>query len=47
VLTGKAKPAEREEYRGLLAEIPQTMSDEVERVAARLSSSGAISAQKR
>lgn len=46
VLTGKAKPAEREEYRGLLAEIPQTMSDEVERVAARLSSSGAISAQK-
>lgn len=46
VLTGKAKPKERAEYRSLLAKLPQTMSDEVERVAARLSSSPAVG-QKR
>ena len=47
VLTGKAKPAERAEYKRLLAEIPQTMSDEVERAAAQLTASKALVAQKR
>jgi energy-coupling factor transporter ATP-binding protein EcfA2 len=36
VLTGKAKPAERREYDKLREELPQTMSDEVDRVARRL-----------
>ena len=47
VLTGKARPAERDEYQRLLSEIPQTMSDDVERVAARLTSSQALLAHKR
>lgn len=47
VLTGKARPAERDEYKRLLSEIPQTMSDDVERAAARLTSSQALLAQKR
>jgi hypothetical protein len=47
VLTGKVKPEERDEYRRLLSEIPQTMSDDVERAAARLASSQALLAQKR
>jgi hypothetical protein len=42
VLTGKAKPAERSEYKRLLAEVPQTMSDDVERATARLASSQAL-----
>jgi energy-coupling factor transporter ATP-binding protein EcfA2 len=47
VLTGKAKPAERAEYKRLLAEIPQTMSEDVERAAAQLTASHAVHAQKR
>ena len=47
VLTGKAKPGERGEYQRLLAEIPQTMSDDVERAAAQLTASGALPPQKR
>ena len=47
VLTGKAKPAERVEYKRLLAEIPQTMSDDVERAAAKLTASQAAFAHKR
>lgn len=38
VLAGSASRAQQEEYRNLLSEIPQTMSDEVERTAARLAS---------
>lgn len=38
VLAGSATPAQQEEYRHLLSEIPQTMSEEVERTAARLAS---------
>ena len=47
VLTGKAKPAERAEYKRLLSEIPQTMSDDVKRAAAQLTASHALHAQKR
>lgn len=47
VLTGKAKPTERAEYKRLLSEIPQTMFDDVERAAAQLSASQALLAQKR
>ncbi len=47
VLTGKAGPAQRGEYQRLLAEIPQTMSDDVERAAGRLTSSRAPLARKR
>lgn len=47
VLTGKAKPAERAEYKRLLAEIPQTMSDDVDRAAARLAASQVALAHKR
>lgn len=47
VLAGKAKPAERNEYKHLLSEIPQTMSDDVERAAAKLTASQAALAHKR
>jgi predicted ATPase len=46
VLIGKAKAAEREEYKRLLSEVPQTMSDEVNRVSARLSSSPKVSTKR-
>lgn len=39
VLTGKAKPEERRDYKRLREELPETMSDEVDRVARRLESS--------
>lgn len=45
VLTGKAKPAERREYGRLREEFPETMSDEVDRVARRLESSEPASKQ--
>lgn len=39
VLTGKASRAEKAEYKRLLEEVPQTLSDEVERASKRLDAS--------
>ncbi len=46
VITRKANPEERKEYKRLLAEVPQTMSDEVERAAVRLTAHSAIDAKR-
>ncbi len=46
VLTGRAKPLERREYKRLLAEVPQTMSDEVDRAVAKLAAPRATTVRR-